>query len=92
MIVKYFATFRDQTHCKEEYFSMESLTALALLLHIGEKYGKDLSSQLLTEDKQDINKDVIFLINGRNIDFMDGKNSQISGTDLISLFPRIAGG
>lgn len=92
MIVKYFAYFRDQTHCKEESFSLEELTALQLLIYIGEKYGKALSSQLLTEDKQDINDDVIFLINGRNIDFMDGKNSKIGEADLISLFPRIAGG
>ena len=92
MIVKYFAYFRDQTHCKEESFSIEELTALQLLIHIGEKYGEILSSQLLTEDKQGINNDVIFLINGRNIDFLDGKNSKIGRADLISLFPRIAGG
>jgi len=92
MIVKYFAYFRDQTHCKEESFSIEELTALQLLINIGEKYGKTLSSQLLTDDKLDINSDLIFLINGRNIDFMDGKNSKIGEADLISLFPRIAGG
>lgn len=92
MIVKYFAYFRDQTHCKEEFFSFGSLSALQLLINIGEKYGKTLSSQLLTEDKQRINSDVIFLINGRNIDFIDGENSKIEETDLVSLFPRIAGG
>lgn len=92
MIVKYFAYFRDQTHCKEEVFSFGELSALQLLINIADKYGQTLSSQLLTDDKRDINKEVIFLINGRNIDFIDGKSTKIEGTDMISLFPRIAGG
>ena len=92
MIVKYFATFRDHTRCKEEHFAVGSMTALQLLLHIGEKYGAALADQLVSEDKSNIHPDVIFLINGRNIDFIDGKNSTVKETDLISLFPRIAGG
>lgn len=92
MIVKYFATFREQTHCKEEVLSVGETTALQLLIYIGDKYGQALSSQLLTGDKQHTHPDVIFLINGRNIDFLNRENSKIGETDIISLFPRIAGG
>lgn len=92
MLVKYFATFRDYTHCKEEIFLVGETTVLQLLVLIGEKYGSTLSSQLLAKDKQHIHEDVIFLINGRNIDFLQRENSKIGEHDTVTLFPRIAGG
>lgn len=92
MKVKYFAYFRNETKCKEEDFSFKGITALQLLLHISEKYGSVLADQLLTEDRQEVNKEVIYLINGRTIDFLQGKDSLIQENDVIALFPRVAGG
>jgi len=92
MIVKYFAYFRKDAGCKEETLLLAPLRALELLEKLSEIHGQRLQKSLLTTDLTEIHPDVIFLIDGRNIDFIDGKNSMISESAVVSLFPRVAGG
>lgn len=92
MIVKYFAYYRADVGCKEENFPLASLSAIDLLHEICKKYGKNMEDKLLCDHGNEIHPDVIFLIDGRNIDFMNGKNSMINESATVSLFPRIAGG
>jgi len=92
MKVKYFAYYRHDTGCKEEEFLLPPLSVMELLRHIGTKYGKSLADRLMTKERDNINPDVIFLVNGRNIDFLDDIDTIIKEDDLVSLFPRIAGG
>jgi len=92
MIVRYFAYYRKDTGLKEEKFLLEPLTALELLVTLSERHGETMRSQLLSPDGKEIHPDVIFLIDGRNIDFMNGKDSLIQKDSVVSLFPRIAGG
>lgn len=92
MIVKYFAYFRKDAGCKEETLLLAPLSALELLKKLSEIHGQNLKNSLLTPDLQEIHPDVIFLIDGRNIDFIDGKKSVVSENSVVSLFPRVAGG
>ncbi|MFA7661278.1 MAG: MoaD/ThiS family protein [Anaerovoracaceae bacterium] len=92
MIVRYFAYYRNDTGLKEEKLLLEPLTALELLGKLSERYGETMRKQWLSPDGKDIHPDVIFLIDGRNIDFVDGKNSLVQKDAVVSLFPRIAGG
>lgn len=92
MIIKYFAYFRKDAGCKEETLLLAPRSALALLQKLSEIHGQNLRSHLLTEDMQEIHPDVIFLIDGRNIDFINGKESLIGEEAVVSLFPRVAGG
>jgi molybdopterin converting factor small subunit len=92
MIVRYFAYYRNDTGLKEEKLLLEPLTALELLGKLSEQYGETMRKQWLSPDGKDIHPDVIFLIDGRNIDFVDGKNSLVQKDAVVSLFPRIAGG
>jgi molybdopterin converting factor small subunit len=63
-----------------------------LLRELSSLHGSALRKALLTEDGTDIHPDVIFLIDGRNIDFLKGKESAVEKDSVVSLFPRIAGG
>lgn len=92
MVVKYFAFYRKDAGCKEETLLLAPLTAIELLHKLCVVHGNALKKQLLSEDGKEIHSDVIFLIDGRNIDFLNGKNSMVSDTAVVSLFPRIAGG
>jgi molybdopterin converting factor small subunit len=92
MIVKYFAYFRKDAGCKEETLLLAPLSALNLLNKLSEIHGQQLRKRLLTTDSSEIHPDVILLIDGRNIDFIDGKDSLISENAVVSLFPRVAGG
>ena len=92
MIVKYFAYFRNDAGCKEETLLLAPLRVLDFLNKLSEIHGPRLRKRLLTADLKEIHPDVIMLIDGRNIDFIDGKDSIVSEDAVVSLFPRVAGG
>ncbi len=91
MKIKYFAYLRNDSACKEETIS-GSFTALSLLHFLAERHGSALRNHILSEDGEMIHDDLIFLVDGRHIEFMNGKETQISNEAVVSLFPRIAGG
>ena len=92
MIIRYFAYFRKASGCKEETILLAPLNALDLLKKLSELHGADLARQLLDKNVTEIHPDVIFLIDGRNIDFIEGQNSIVPEDAVVSLFPRVAGG
>ena len=92
MIIKYYAYFRKDAGCKEETLLLAPLSALNLLQKLADIHGDGFRKNLLSGDQTEIHPDVIFLIDGRNIDFIRGKDSMIQEDDVISLFPRVAGG
>ena len=91
MIVKYFAYLRNDAGCKEEPVSGFS-TALALLQLLADRHGPSLGQHILSGNGQDIHEDLIFLVDGRHVEFLAGKDTLISENAVVSLFPRIAGG
>lgn len=92
MVIKYFAYYRNFAGRKEESLLLGSLSAIDLLKKLSGLHGSALRKALLTEDGEDVHPDVIFLIDGRNIDFLAGKESVVKEDSVVSLFPRIAGG
>jgi len=92
MIIRYFAYFRKASGCKEETLLLAPLSALALLQKLSDRHGTSLALQLLAKNGTEIHPDVIFLIDGRNIDFIHGENSIVPEDAVVSLFPRVAGG
>jgi len=92
MIIRYYAYFRKDAGCKEETLFLAPVSALELLQKLSDIHGQNLRKNLLTAKQDDIHPDVIFLIDGRNIDFINGNNSVVNEDAVVSLFPRIAGG
>lgn len=92
MVVKYFAYYRNFAGRKEESLLLGPISAIDLIKELVRLHGSALRKALLTEDGEDIHPDVIFLIDGRNIDFLTGKGSIVEKDSVVSLFPRIAGG
>jgi len=91
MKIKYYAYLREEAGCKEESLS-GSFTALSLLRFLGEKHGPGLSRHLLSPEGDEIHADLIFLLDGRHIEFLNNKETIIPENSIVSLFPRIAGG
>lgn len=92
MVVKYFAYYRNHTGRKEETLPLGPVSAIELLKELCRLHGNVLRKELLAESGDEIHPDVIFLIDGRNIDFLKGKDSVVEKDAVVSLFPRIAGG
>ena len=92
MIIRYFAYFRKDAGCKEETLLLAPLSALELLQKLSELHGNALARRLLDKSGATIHEDVIFLIDGRNIDFLNGSDTMVAEDAVVSLFPRVAGG
>lgn len=91
MEIKYFATLRDITKKTEEYLVNPPETLGELISLLCSKYGKGFSKWVSCEDGG-FGSLSIFLINGIDYRSLNGLQTSIKGTDVISIFPPIAGG
>lgn len=89
MVIKYFAFIRDYTGTKE--ISTESCATLRELLYkLCKRYGKRFSEKLFSGDR--LSDDIIILVNGRHIEHLQGLDTNLGENDVISIFPKVAGG
>ena len=91
MRLKFFATYRDITKCKELSIPAPP-DVWALLNTLGDTYGEKIREKLFTKDGGAIGEDAIILLNGRNIMHLDGKDTPLQESDIVSIFPMVAGG
>ena len=91
MQVKYFAYIRDYTKCKEcneEYKS----TLKELLHHLSSKYGNEFRNKALKNDGNDLGDEIIILVNGRHVAHLAGIDTKLKESDIVQIFPVVAGG
>ncbi|MHB1394041.1 MAG: MoaD family protein [Clostridia bacterium] len=89
MVIKFFAFIRDYTGLKE--IGIESCSTLRELLEkLCSKYGLRFREKLFAGDR--LSEDIIIMINGRHIEHLNGLDTNLMDTDIISIFPRVAGG
>jgi len=91
MKLKFFATYRDITRCKETDIPAPS-DVWALLTLLGERYGAPIIGMLFTPDGTEIGENAIILVNGRNIWHLSGKDTPLCESDDVCIFPMVAGG
>lgn len=90
MIVRFFANIRDITKAKEvEIAAPDNISQL--LYSLSDEYGKAMAAKLIGDDGK-LHPDMIVLLNGRHIEYVNGEESDLKDSDIVSLFPRIAGG
>ena len=89
--LKFFATYRDITRCNEIEIPAPS-DVWELLGLLGDRYGNPIKEKLFTPDGNGIGQDAIVLVNGRNVAHLDGKETPLTETDIVSIFPMVAGG
>ncbi|MFX1253455.1 MAG: ubiquitin-like small modifier protein 1 [Promethearchaeota archaeon] len=88
--VKFFATFREIIKEGTIEIELEEDTDASQLLQVlCSLY--DLRDQLFDE-KNSLRKWIKILINGRNIDFLEGLKTKLNSGDEIAVFPPVAGG
>jgi molybdopterin synthase sulfur carrier subunit len=88
--VKFFAFIRGFTGCSEADIPDEpdvrSLTAA-----LCERYGPRLRAEMLT-DAGELSPKIIIMVNGRHVQHLKGIDTPLSPTDLVQVFPLVAGG
>ena len=91
MQVKFFAYIRDYTGCKSIDFPY-CKTIKDLTNSLCEKYGDKLRNKMLSHDGSKLGEEIIILVNGKNVVHLAGINTKLISTDVISIFPVVAGG
>ena len=90
MKLKFFATYRDITGCRELDIPAPS-TAMALLQQLAETYGPMMRKKVFTLEGE-ISEEALLLVNGRHIAHLAGGDTPLCEEDVVSLFPMVAGG
>lgn len=90
MKLKFFATYREITGCRELDIPAPS-TAMVLLRELAQIYGAKMQEKLFAADGA-VSDEVILLVNGRNIAHLEGTDTGLHDEDVLSLFPMVAGG
>lgn len=91
MQIKFFAYLREYTGCKmTQYPYQEDVYHLAHALC--DTYGKRLRAKMLTPDGEDLGEEIIILVNGRHVAHLGGIYAKLEPTDVVSIFPVVAGG
>ncbi|HHV19655.1 MAG TPA: MoaD/ThiS family protein [Thermoanaerobacterales bacterium] len=89
MKVKFYSYIRDYTRCKAVDVSGCS-TIRELLCRLCELYGKKFHDAVFKEEE--LSNEIIILVNGRNIHFLDQLDTSINEDDEVTIFPVVAGG
>lgn len=91
MTVKFFAYLREYTGCKVVDFPYhEDVRHLAYALC--DRYGRRLREKMLTPDGTELGEEIIILVNGRHVAHLGGMEAKLSPSDIVSVFPVVAGG
>ena len=89
--VKFLATIRAIT-CESsiEHLCTHHDTAGTVMQMLVEKYKKKFEQVIM--DKTNLKSSIKMIINGRDIDYLNGLDTQLRGGDVIVIIPPIAGG
>jgi molybdopterin synthase sulfur carrier subunit len=89
MKVKFYSYIRDYTRCKEVDVK-DCSTIKELLCSLCNLYGKKFENSVYKDEE--LSNEVIILVNGRNIYFLDQLDTSLNEDDEVTIFPVVAGG
>ncbi len=90
MTVKYFATIRTYTGETERRVEDAPADLRELVTALAGRYGTSFRRAVLSDDE--LNGEIIILVNGRNVLYLQGLDTPLKADDEVSIFPMVAGG
>lgn len=93
MTVKFFAYLRDPEFagCKEMTLPVCSDVA-QLGRNLSTRFGRKFHDEFFAEGETELGERVIVMVNGRRVEFLNGIHTPLRDTDLVQIFPVVAGG
>ena len=90
--VKFFTSLREITGKKVDTIQMQdAITVNELVKMLSEKYGKKFRKYIY--DKDGVTQEFLsFLVNGKNINNMQGFDTKLGDQDVIAILPPVGGG
>jgi sulfur-carrier protein len=90
MVIKYFADVRELTGREDEPWASTAPTVRALLGELAAHHGAAFERRVLPQGG--LSETMIVLVNGRNVEHLDGIDTPLRPGDVVALFPMVAGG
>jgi len=90
--VKFFTSLRDITGKRAEEIQLQSVITVEELLNLlSEKYGRKFREYIYNK-KGKVQDFLSFLVNGRNINVLQGFDTELKQGDIIAIIPPVGGG
>jgi len=90
--VKFFTSLREITGKKVDKIQLQNtVTVDELLTLLSEKYGKNFREYIYNK-KGDVQGFLSFLVNGKNINIMQGFDTKLQENDVVAILPPVGGG
>ena len=90
--VKFFTSLREITGKKVDEIQLQSvITVEELLILLSEKYGKKFNEYIYNK-KGKVHGFLSFLVNGKNINVLEGFDTKLKQGDTIAILPPVGGG
>jgi len=89
--IKFYSLLRSEFGCSEMEIDVSGIPILELLEIAEKKLGKNIVDQL-TDNKDELSKGTIILLNGRNIVHLDKFSTIGRSGDKVDIFPPGGGG
>ena len=90
--VKFFTSLREITGKKVDEIQLQNtITVDELLTLLSEKYGKNFREYIYNK-KGDVQGFLSVLVNGKNINIMQGFDTKLQENDVVAILPPVSGG
>jgi len=90
--VRFFTRLREITNKREEEIEVEDGTTVEELLKIlEEKYGQPFRNYIRNR-RGKFRENLQYLINGKNMKFLQGFNTPLEENDTLAIIPPVGGG
>ena len=90
--VKFFTSLREITGKKTDKIQLENvITIEELLTLLSYKYGKNFR-EYIYDKKGKVQGFLSFLVNGKNINILEGFDTKLKQGDTIAILPPVGGG
>ena len=90
--VKFFTSLREITGKKVDEIQLQNaITVDELLTLLSEKYGKNFREYIYNK-KGEVQGFLSVLVNGKNINIMQGFDTKLQENDIVAILPPVGGG
>ncbi len=88
--VRFSSALSNVTHARETILDIGDTTVKTVLEKLIQQFGPDFEKRIL--DKGEVRRFVNLYVNGEDIRHLKGLESDVKGTDEISILPAVSGG